>query len=222
MTNPSRKNPNGRLAAIEDLCERLIHRFGEDLGEAGYKAWASLLNETGKRFPDAQLRASLPTLPFAMGKRDFSVSALIATAFPAVYFELLRSTGDEDFKRLPALLALPLSIFIDWDRAKSARHELVDAYIYSSWPPADLLLTSMAAGIQSETLHRLAGTHRGRDYLASILKSVVPSAPSRVSVGRPGRTVSADRAGGGGNLFHDLPVVSASTFRSLVTRAGTN
>jgi hypothetical protein len=103
-----------------------------------------------------------------MGKRDLPVSALISAAFPAVYFELLRSTGEEDFKRLPALLALPLSIFIDWDRAKSARHELVDAYLYSSWPPADLLLTSIAAGIQGETLHRLVGTYRGRDYLAAI------------------------------------------------------
>ncbi len=155
-------------AAIEDLCERLVHRYGENLGEGGYKAWASLLGEAGHRSPDVQLRASLPTLPFAMGKRDLPVSALIGAAFPPVYFELLRSTGEEDFKRLPALLALPLSIFIDWDRAKSARHELVDAFLYSSWPPADLLLTSIAAGIQGETLHRLIGTHRGRDYLAAI------------------------------------------------------
>jgi hypothetical protein len=103
-----------------------------------------------------------------MGKRDLPVSALISAAFPVVYFELLRSTGEEDFKRLPALLALPISIFIDWDRAKSARHELVDAYLYSSWPPADLLLTSITAGIQGETLHRLVGTYRGRDYLAAI------------------------------------------------------
>jgi hypothetical protein len=155
-------------AVIEDLCERLIHRYGENLGEDGYNAWAVLLTESGNVSSDIQLRASLPTLPFAMGKRDLPVSALIGAAFPPVYAELLKSTGDEDFKRLPALLALPLSIFIDWDRAKSARHELVDAYLYSSWPPADLLITSLAAGIQSETLRRLAGTHRGRDYLAAI------------------------------------------------------
>jgi hypothetical protein len=154
--------------AIEDLCERLIHRYGENLGEGGYKAWASLLSEAGKRSVETQLRASLPTLPFALAKRDLPVCAVIGVAFPPVYFELLRSTGEEDFKRLPALLALPLSIFIDWDRAKSARHELVDAYLYSSWPPADLLLTSLSAGIQGETLDRLAGTHRGRDYLSAI------------------------------------------------------
>jgi hypothetical protein len=80
-------------AAIEDLCEGLVHRYGENLGEGGYKAWASLLGEAGHRSPDVQLRASLPTLPFAMGKRDLPVSALIGAAFPPVYFELLRSTG---------------------------------------------------------------------------------------------------------------------------------
>lgn len=156
------------VSAIEELCERLIHRYGENLGEAGYAAWAALLKDSGKVSPDSQLRASLPTLPFALGKRDLPVSPLVRAAFPPVYTELLRSTGDEDFKRLPALLLLPLSIFIDWDRAKSARHELVDAYLYSSWPPADLLVTSIAAGIESESLHRLMGTHRGRDYLAAI------------------------------------------------------
>ena len=93
--------------AIEDLSERLIHRYGENLGEAGYNAWAVLLRESGNVSPDIRLRASLPTLPFAMGKRDLPVSALIGAAFPPVYAELLRSTGDEDFKRLPALLALP-------------------------------------------------------------------------------------------------------------------
>jgi hypothetical protein len=154
--------------AIEDLCDRLIHRYGENLGEAGYKAWASLLSQAGKVSRAAQLRASLSALPFALAKKDLPVSELICAAFPPVYFELLRSTGEEDFRRLPSLLLLPLSIFYDWDRAKSARNEIVDAYLHSSWPPADLLLTSIAVGTQNETLHRLAGTHRGREYLGAI------------------------------------------------------
>jgi hypothetical protein len=102
------------------------------------------------------------------GAEDMPVSSLIVAAFPVVYAQLLRSTGDEDFKRLPALLTLPLSFFVDWDRAKSARHELVDKFLYSSWPPADLLLTSMAAGIQEKTLRRLARSYRGADYMMAI------------------------------------------------------
>lgn len=168
LSTVSERVRRSAAVAIEDLSERLIRRYGENLGEAGYSAWGGLLRESGNVSPDIQLRASLPTLPFAMGKRDLPVSALIGAAFPPVYAELLKSTGDEDFKRLPALLALPLSIFIDWDRAKAARRELVDAYLYSSWPPADLLLISLDAGIQSKTLRRLAGTQRGRNYLAAI------------------------------------------------------
>lgn len=168
LSQGSERTRNAAATAIEDLCDRLIHRYGENLGEAGYKAWASLLIETGHTSPAAQLRASLAALPFAMTKTTLPVSDVIGVAFPPVYFELLRSTGDDDFKRLPSLLLLPLSIFYDWDRAKSARHEIVDAYLYSSWPPADLIVTSIAAGIQNETLHRLEGTHRGREYLAAI------------------------------------------------------
>jgi hypothetical protein len=115
-----------------------------------------------------QLRASLPALSFALSRKDMPVSALIGAAFPVLYAELLRSTGDEDFRRLPSLLTLPLSFFYDWDRAKHARHELVDTYLFSSWPPADLLLASISAGIQNRTLARLAKTHRGLEYIAAI------------------------------------------------------
>lgn len=168
LSRGSERIRHAASAAIEDLCDRLIHRYRENLGEAGYRAWAALLTEAGHISPAAQLRASLPTLSFAMAKRDLPVSDVIRAAFPPVYFELLRSTGEDDFKRLPALLLLPLSIFIDWDRAKSARHEIVDAYLYSSWPPADLVVTSIAAGIEEETLRRLRDSHRGRDYLRDI------------------------------------------------------
>jgi hypothetical protein len=165
--------------AIEDLCDRLIHRYGENLGQHGYGAWALLLSEAGSVSPAAQLRASLFALPFAMSKRDLPVSALIGAAFPPVYFELLRSKGEEDFRRLPALLMLPISFFYDWDRAKSARHELVDAFMFSSWPPADLMVTSIMAGIEREALHRLEGTHRGREYLGAIDRDSRRLAPEK-------------------------------------------
>lgn len=167
--------------AIEDLCERLIHRYGENLGQHGYEAWASLLLESGDISRPAQLRASLFALPFALSRKDLPVSALIGAAFPPVYYELLRSTGDEDFRRLPALLLLPISFFYDWDRAESARHELIDAYLSSSWPPADLMVTSIAVGIERETLRRLEATHRGRDYLGAIERDSRRLAPEQLA-----------------------------------------
>jgi hypothetical protein len=156
------------VSAVDELSDRLIHRGRENLGERAYQAWAALIGEAGQRFPDVQLRAALPTLSFAFARQDMPVSSLIVATFPIAYARLLRSTGDEDFKLLPALLTLPLSFFVDWDRAKSARNELVDKFLFSSWHPADLLLTSIAAGIQGKTLRRLARSYRGSDYIAAI------------------------------------------------------
>jgi hypothetical protein len=98
-------------SAVDELSQRLIRRPSENLGEAGFRAWAELIREAGKHFPDVQLRAALPALSFALSRKDMPVSAVIGAAFPVAYAELLRSTGEEDFRRLPALLALPLSFF---------------------------------------------------------------------------------------------------------------
>jgi hypothetical protein len=58
-----------------------------------------------------------------------------------------------------------MSFFVDWDRAKAARHELVDVSLRSSWPPSDLLLTAIDAGIDRKVLKRLAGSSRGSEYI---------------------------------------------------------
>jgi len=84
------------------------------------------------------------------------VSPLTRIVFPVVYAQLLRSKGEEDFSIIPRLIMLPMSFFVDWDRAKSARHELVDVFLRSSWPPIDLLLTAIDAGIEREVLKRLS------------------------------------------------------------------
>jgi hypothetical protein len=107
-------------------------------------------------------------LSFALARQDLPVSSLIIAAFPVTYAQLLRSTGDDDFRLLPALLTLPLSFFVDWDRAKHARHDLVDKFLDSRWPPADLALTSIAARIEEKTFRRLARSYRGSDYIAAI------------------------------------------------------
>src|SRR6185437_16217438 len=116
----------------------LIHRGRENLGQRAYQAWAAFIDEAGQRFPDVQLRAALPTLSFAFSRQDMPVSSLIVAAFPVAYAQLLRSTGDEDFKSLPEPLTLPLSFSVDWDTAKSPRQELVDKFLFSSWHPVDL------------------------------------------------------------------------------------
>jgi len=82
----------------------------------------------------------------------------VAVAFPAVYQELGRTNDVPDILKF-----IP---FVDWDRCKSARYELVSAFLSSSiWAPADLALTSCRCGDIGKIFHRVAKSHGGEAYL---------------------------------------------------------
>lgn len=156
------------IANIDELSEHLVRHGRKNIGETAYVAWASMIVDAKTVDTDAQLRAAIPTLAFALGLVDLPVSTLVTATFPVVYAQLLKSKGDEDFKFIPALLTLPLSFFADWDRAKSARRDLAEAFLKSSWPPAHLLLAALDAGIEQKILKRLSRSYGGERYIASI------------------------------------------------------
>jgi hypothetical protein len=161
-------SPNVRFnvtSRVDELSDRLVHRHQTDLGRRAYDAWARLIAAG----PDqsVRFRAASPSLTFALHQPRLPVSSLIVVSFPIVYAQLLRSK-EEDERTIPAFIALPMSFFVDWDRAKSARRDLVEAYLASTWPPADLLLTAIESGIASDTLARLSRTNMGREYISAI------------------------------------------------------
>jgi hypothetical protein len=84
---------NEALARIDDLSDRLTQRDGENLGEAAYAAWASMIADAASFDHAVQLEASLPALAFAMRVPHLPVSRLVRVAFPVVYAQLLRSKG---------------------------------------------------------------------------------------------------------------------------------
>jgi len=158
----------GLLAHIDDLSNQLLNRQSNDLGAQAYAAWARMIADSGQINWDAQLRAALPTLAFALEQTNFPVSTLIVETFPVVYAQLLRSKDENDFKLIPALLKLPFTFFADWDRAKAARRDLVEAFLRSSWPPADLLLAGLKAGIGDKILRRVSRSYVGNQYISAI------------------------------------------------------
>lgn len=160
------------IARIDDLSDRLVHRSSENLGVAAYTAWALMVADAGSHDDAVQLEASLPALALAMRSPHLPVSPLVRVTFPIVYAQLLRSKGDEDFGIIPRLMMLPMSYFVDWDRAKSARHDLADVFLSSSWPPSDLLLTAIDAGIEHHVLKRLSRSSRGNDYIHAIQNDI--------------------------------------------------
>jgi hypothetical protein len=56
----------------------------------------------------------------------------------------------------------------DWDRCKTARRELVNAFMSSSWKAGDLALTACRCGDVAKILKRVASSYRGEEYLARI------------------------------------------------------
>lgn len=156
------------LRHVDELSDRLISHRSSDLEESAYSAWAAMIADAASVDYGAQLRAAISTLSFALKLPRRPVSALIVASFPVVHAQLLQSKGDDDFRTIPALLLLPFTFFSDWDRAKSARKELVNAYLASAWPPVDLLLAAINAGADRAILSRLSRSASGRRYIEKI------------------------------------------------------
>jgi len=103
-------------------------------------------------------------LSFALEERDKPVSSLIVVAFPIVY-AVLRA-GHE----APSLLSF---LFIDWDRCKTARSDVVRAFLNSVWPPSDLIRAVEPTGDLVRIFKRLLRERNGESFLVALRKDVV-------------------------------------------------
>ena len=149
------------IAAVEDIARAIAGRYVIDINRPAIEAFAELLADANHHAWPAALAASGRVLPLLMRSRREPVSSIVAVAFPAVYRELAKADD------VPAILNfIP---FLDWDRCKSARYELVSAFLSSStWEPGDLALTICRCGDIEKILGRIAKSYGGSDYINRI------------------------------------------------------
>jgi hypothetical protein len=165
----SQEHVRRKLASrVDQLTARLISRGTHGFDEETFVRWAELIQYSRSISNQSHLNASVEALSYALKHTRSPLSALIVVTFPTVYRQLLASKGDSDFDFLPALLMLPLTFFTDWDRAKTARRELVDSFLESSWPPANLMLVAIDADIDQKILRRVNRSRGGASYIESI------------------------------------------------------
>ncbi len=164
---------NKALREVERLTEDLVGRPQEDLGREGYTAWASIirdsLRETGT---DVRHRVAGSVLRFTLRLTEMAVSALIVESFPIVY-ESLPKAGK--YRKRDGLGALFPPYYAWWlgldeweDKRKRAIEQLVRAFMNSTWPAADLMVTALKAGVEQKVVRQIREQDRGMRYIDDI------------------------------------------------------
>ncbi len=164
----------GILISIADLTDRLLKRGAGSLTREGITAWSQMLMDSGSVNVDSQLKAASGALSFALKAKNRPVSPLIVATFPIVYNELKAG------KETPSLLSF---FFTDWDRCKTARRDLVKAFMNSDWPPTDLVRAAIPTGDLETIVDTISNEGNGNRYLASIetdLKNLPVEMRSRI------------------------------------------
>ena len=92
------------------------------------------------------------------------VSGLLKIMFPVVHESLRKS------RRSPDLFSL--IFFLYWDKCKAARQELVESFMKSDWPVADLLLIAIEIK-EVHSILKLIGENPGaKEYFQKLDESV--------------------------------------------------
>lgn len=165
------------LTGIEDMASVISGRQHMDLSIRATELAAALLWDSRSVTSAGFVRASAILLPFALNHRQAAASPLIAAAFPQVYRELAK---DNAFDLLSVIFA-----FLDWDKCKSARQRLVDAFVRSEWQIADIATAAVRAGDPVRILGRLTKERGGEKALRALMAD-----PSRIpdEISKPLRT----------------------------------
>ena len=148
------------VGAIDEIARALQRRQFFDLAEAASDACARLMFDAEKTSRSALVDAAGSLLPSLLRARQQPVSLMIAALFPMAYRELATASD------VPNLLSV--FPFFDWDRCKTARRELVDAFMSSSWHAGDLALTAFRCGDADRILKRVIKSYGGEKYLERI------------------------------------------------------
>jgi hypothetical protein len=162
----------GHLAShVGVLTDQIVRRRGPVPNLEAIDVWAGLIVEAAQKSNEAEsLQAASTALDFALRSTRVQVSGLLKVVFPTVY-EQLRGT-----ESTPSMF--DFFSFHDWDKCKTARNDLVRAFINSVWPPVDLLMIAYEIKEVQSFSRILAAAQEGRKVLARALAD--PALPQYV------------------------------------------
>ena len=162
----------GVVGIVDTLSRHLVERRWEELDEAAYRAWAEMLADAGAADSGRQINAAGTVFGFALRHVSYPVSALVVAAFPTIYRERAKLKELGGVGR--DLFGISSYSWVSWKKPKDGRRELIDVlvsmFLRSSWPPADLIVTALEAGIGERVVKRVRRQFLGTRYLERIGK----------------------------------------------------
>lgn len=148
------------VGAVDEIARALQGRHFIDLSDEANDACARLMFDAEKTATKALVYAAGWLMPSLLRAHRQHVSLMIAALFPIIYRELTKPADVPDLLKF-----IP---FLDWDRCKIARNELVGAFMSSSWNAGDLALTACRCGDVEKILNRVGKSYGGEAYLVRI------------------------------------------------------
>ena len=145
---------------VKHVVEQIARRHCLDLDSDGVEALTELIERGRCRARRTHVEICSIVLPWALREKQRYMSPLVTVAFPAVYDELRNGRHSSWLDSV--------FVFLDWDRCKVARRELVSAFMQSDWPPLDLAITAHRACDLRRILKRVLRTSKGRSYFRRI------------------------------------------------------
>ncbi|EPP1149417.1 hypothetical protein ACULTK_002870, partial [Yersinia enterocolitica] len=149
--------------SIDEMAYIMRERRVMDFTEEAYDASARLMFDADKGGTSRKILtdAANTLIPVLLNARRQPVSLMIAALFPVVYQELVKSVDVPENVNI-------FFYFMDWDRCKKARNELVHAFMNSSWRPGHLALTAYRCDEVSKIIKQVARSYEGENYLVRI------------------------------------------------------
>ncbi|HDF5703655.1 hypothetical protein [Klebsiella variicola] len=148
------------LYVVNEIANMLRIRQVSYLNEDANNACAKLMSDAKDVSYSALIDAATTLIPSLLNARHKPVSLMISVLFPIIYKELSKANDFSD--------RFNIFSFFDWDRCKTARNELVEAFMSSSWNPGDLALTACLCDEEFKILKRVAQSYEGKKYLYKI------------------------------------------------------
>lgn len=161
------------LEAVDEMATQISRRGSLDLSLETSETLSAILWESDQSHRKVLIKASVKLLPYLLNQPSISASPLIAATFPVVYRELA-------VENLSDFLSVVFR-FGDWDKCKTARRSLVQAFMSSNWRIVDLAIAAARSADTTRIFEIIAKEPNGYKILETLNSEIEMVPPQNIN-----------------------------------------